>query len=127
MSTKKDHLPYLNKGKFKIECNKIIFTAEEIDLIEKYGHQFTALTNGSLMPFNVEQEQFVQVARNLRKTTTDHENVWRKYLKRKEIEAKHGNKLYLSPKPEQDSFYSRDMVKNVKSMMFKVTKENHKK
>jgi uncharacterized protein YifE (UPF0438 family) len=127
MSTNKEHLAYINKENFRMECSNSIFSPQEIEVIEKCGHWFTALTDGSLNPLNAKQKQFVEVSENLRGPTTDYEKVWWKYLKRKEIEAKYGNTLYTNPNPEQDTFHSRDMAKNLKSMMFKVTKENHKK
>jgi uncharacterized protein YifE (UPF0438 family) len=59
-----------------------------------------------LPPFNAEQKQFVEVFGNLREPTTDYEKVWRKYLKRKEIDAKSENQFYTGPELIQDSFSS---------------------
>jgi uncharacterized protein YifE (UPF0438 family) len=128
MNTEKNkHYEYIKaKVKFTVTCNHAIFSNEEIELLEKYGHWFKALTDGMLLPFNAEQEQFVAVAQMRRVPETLYEKIWFKYIKRKEIESKKGAILYTTPIPEDDKFYSRDMVKKLKSTMFKVVKENHK-
>lgn len=124
---KKTHLDYIKaKGKFTIACNQIIFSDVEIELLEKYGHWFEALTSGTLLPFNPEQKQFVEVARQNTSPQTDYEKVWVKYIKRRQIEAKAGAILYTPPMPKDDTFYSRDMAINLKKTMFRVTRENHK-
>jgi uncharacterized protein YifE (UPF0438 family) len=125
---KKAHSDYMKaKGKFTVPCNHAIFSYEEMELLKKYGHWFEALTNGTLLPFNMEQEQFIEAARMKRNPETDYEKVWVNYIKRKAIEAKAGAVLYTTPMPKDDAFYSRDMVKNLKSTMFGVMKENHKR
>ena len=124
---KKTHNDYIKaKGKFNVACDHFIFSKEEIKLLEKYGHWFEALTNGTLSPLNTDQEQFIEVARMSRKPEKDYEKVWFKYIKRKEIESEHGPSLHKKPIVEDDTFYSRDMAKNLKRTMFKVIKENHR-
>lgn len=128
MSNKKTHLDYIKaKGKFTVACNHVIFSREEIELLEKFGHWFEALANGTLLPFNTEQEQFIEAAQMKRTPETDYEKVWFKYVKRKEIEAKAGAALYTTPELEGDTFYNRDMAKKLKGDMSKVMRENHKK
>jgi uncharacterized protein YifE (UPF0438 family) len=116
---KKTHFNYIEaKGKFTVACNHIIFSDIEIELLEKYGHWFEALTSGELSPFNPEQKQFVEAARLNIPPQTDYEKVWVKYIKRRQIESKAGSILYTSPMPEDDTFYSRDMAINLKRKMF---------
>lgn len=123
----KKHHEYIKaKGKFTVACNHLIFSNEEIKLLEKYGHWFDGLTKGKLLPFNAEQEQFVEVAQMKRNPEAFYEKIWFKYIKRKEIESNKGAILYTTPLPKDDTFYSRDMVKELKNTMFKVMKENHK-
>ena len=118
---KETHLSYIEaKGKFTIACNRIIFAPQEIELLEKYGHWFEALTGGTLSPFNSEQEHFIEAVKGARPPETDHEKVWSKYVKRKDIEKKYGPALYTRPVPADDTFYSREMVTLVHETMFKV-------
>lgn len=125
-NNKKTHFDYIKaKGKFTVACNHVIFSHEEIELLEKYGHWFEALTNGTLLPFNTWQEQFIEAVQTKKNLKTDYEKIWVKYLRRKEIEAKAGAALYTPPTLEDDPFYNRDMAKNLKSTMFKVMKQNH--
>ena len=85
------------------------------------------LTNGDLLPFNDSQKHFIKVAKKETKPETDYEKLWFKYLRRKEIEQKYGNSLYDKPVLEEDTFLNRDMAKNLRSTMFKVMKDAHKK
>lgn len=127
MATKKDHLEYIkSKGKFILKCRHSIFSEEEIALLEKYGHWFQALTDNLLEPFNNEQKQFIEVANRKIKAETFEEKVWFKYLKRKEIEEKHGDILNHKPALEDDTFFSRDMAKSVRKTMFGVMSKNHR-
>ncbi|HEV2480056.1 MAG TPA: DUF413 domain-containing protein [Puia sp.] len=124
----KAHSEYLKeKGKFIINCRQDIFKPQEIEVLEKYGHWFEALTNGTLLPFNAVQAQFIEVAQSRREPETDYEWTWSKYIKRRKIEAEKGDVLHKSPAPVDDTFYSRDMAKKLKGIMFKETRENHKK
>ncbi len=124
---KKVHYDYIKAmGKFTIACNLIIFSDAEIELLEKYGYWFEALTNGELSPFNSEQKQFVEAARLNIPPKTDYEKVWVKYIKRRQIEAEAGTVLYTSPTPEDDKFYSRDMAINLRRKMFGDNREDYR-
>lgn len=124
---KKVQLDYLReKGKFRIDCSDEIFKSEEITKLKRFGHLFNALASGKLPPRNSEQEQFIEVAQLRKKPETANEWIWFKYIKRKELEAEKGSALNKRPTPADDTFYNRDMAKNLKNTMFKVTKENHK-
>lgn len=128
MSEKTNHLAYIRgKGKFLIDCDLKIFLETEISELKKYGHWFLALTNGILFPFNDEQQHFIDVALFLKPPRTIHEKIWNKYLLRKKIELKYGETLNNKPKLKEDQFYNRDMVKMVKSTMFKVIVGNKKR
>ncbi|MBC9911403.1 DUF413 domain-containing protein [Chitinophaga varians] len=123
----KKHHEYIRvKGKFTLACNPVIFSNEEIDLLEKYGYWFEALTEGVLLPFSVEQEQFVEMAQMRKKPETRYEKLWFKYLKRKEIELKKGAVLYTSPLLKEDTFYNRNMVSTLRNTMFITMKESHR-
>ena len=125
---KEAHLRYIEqKGKYTVACNHIIFTREEIEVLEHYGHWFEALINGTLSPFNTEQEHFIEVAQGTKDPQTPYEEIWRRYLKRKDIEKKAGTALYTRPLPADDTFYSRDMVQQLKNTMFNVMIGNDRK
>jgi uncharacterized protein YifE (UPF0438 family) len=126
--TRKDHSEYIKThGPYSIQCNRIIFNEEEIETIIQYGHWFEGLQNGTLIPLNEAQKQFVEVANFRSQPITKFEKTWFKYLNRKEIEIKSKDTLYKEPKLEEDTFYSRDMAKKLKGKMFAITSENHKK
>ncbi|MHC1777560.1 MAG: DUF413 domain-containing protein [Lentimicrobium sp.] len=127
MTTKHEHLQYLHeKGKFTVDCNHIIFSTEDIEILEKYGHWFMALTKGELDPISDLQKEFILVAKGERSPFTIEEFAWFKYLGRKAVEAKSGNKLYEHPHLQEDTFYSRDMAKKLKKMMCGEMGKNHK-
>lgn len=123
----KKHQEYLKaKGQFTIACNPVIFSHEEIALLEKYGYWFEALAEGGLLPFSAEQKQFVEVAQMRKKPETLYEKLWFRYIKRKEIELKKGATLYTPPVLEDDTFYNREMAKALRNNMLKLTRENHR-
>lgn len=120
---KQEHYKYINKGKsekFNLKCNKVIFSVEEINLIEKLGFWFEALTNGVIEPITEKQERFIAVIKGEKKIFSPEEQAWFKYIKRLEIEKKKGNKLYQIPQLESDSFYNRDQAKQMKKTMYGV-------
>ena len=62
MNSKGEHLEFIaNKGLYYIDCDLKIFSPEEIQAIEKWGHWFMALASGELKPFTEAQERFIQV------------------------------------------------------------------
>ena len=66
--------------RFTMRCSRAIFSAEEIKILERYGHQFERLTSGERHPETKAQEEFVEAARGLRKAETMYERTWAKYL-----------------------------------------------
>lgn len=126
MATRNQHLNYIaSKGLFIVDCNKKIFSKEELELLSKYGHWFNALTSGELEPFTNQQMDFIMVARFNKLPITMEEKVWYKYLKRKQLETEDENKLFLQYHIEYDTFYKRDMAKKLRGMMYGVMKGGH--
>jgi uncharacterized protein len=49
MDSKGEHLEYIaHKGLFNIDCDLKIFSKEEIEILEKWGHWFMALVSEEL-------------------------------------------------------------------------------
>jgi uncharacterized protein YifE (UPF0438 family) len=125
---KKQHLEFINKKEpFKLRCKTMIFSDDQIELLEKYGHWFQALTDGVLEPITDLQKEFVKVARKEKMPVSPFEWAWFKYLGRLEWEDKNKHILEADYRLEEDSFYNRDMAKQQRGMMFKVMTDNHKK
>jgi uncharacterized protein YifE (UPF0438 family) len=123
----KEHKEFLSKkGQFKIDCQTHIFNNDEIEILKKYGHWFKALTDGTLVPFTDKQRQFIQVARGIQEPFSPEEWAWFKYLGRKRVEQEYPDLPYLNYIPDSDSFYNREMSKQVKSTIFKVIRESHR-
>jgi hypothetical protein len=128
MLEKKDHTNYLReKGSFPIDCRQDIFTQDEREILYKYGYWFKALTDGDLEPYTQMQRRFILVAQGKEEAHYPEEIAWVKYLFRMNYEKKYGDRYSHEPKLDGDTFYSREMAKQQKSMMFKVTSENHRK
>lgn len=107
------HKNYLKqKGRFKIDCNAIIFSIEEIEILERYGNWFRAICNGELEIFTEKQRRFVQAIKGEREPFSPEEVAWNKYLGRKKIEAQYGDKLEYKYIPEEDGYYSRELYRN---------------
>jgi len=118
MISKGEHLEYISqKGLFTIDCDLKIFTKKEIEILEKWGHWFIALTSGELKPFTEMQERFIKVMNGELKPSAAEETAWFKYLGRKSVERKFGDRLRVQYEAEHDSFYSRED----KKLMNKIT------
>lgn len=113
----KNYIRY--KGRFEIDCNTIIFSSEEIEMLEKWGHWYHALCNGDVELYSEKQRRFAQTANGEREPFSIEEQVWNKYLGRKKVEAKLGDKLEYNYVPEADNFFSRDLNKNQQLLIFK--------
>ena len=122
------HLNYIaDCGPFTIDCNRIIFSTEEIEILETYGHWFAALEDGTLTPLTDLQRNFVDVCRGVKKPMSTYEVAWFKYVGRKKIEREKGNSLYQTPQLQQDTFYSREHVKQLRKTVSRTVWENHRK
>jgi len=127
MTEKTKHQDFLKrKGDFKIDCSHAIFSNEELDTLKKYGHWFMALTSGELDPISDLQVEFIKVARREKNPVSPFEWVWFKYLGRKRIEAEQGDNLKIQYRPNDDSFYNRDMAKQQKRLVFGVVRKTHR-
>lgn len=126
--TKKDHLNYIKEcGPFRIDCNRIIFSNDEIEILEKYGHWFAALEDGTLEPLTEKQRLFVEVANGLKQPYSLEEVTWFKYCKRKQIEEESGDSLYNTPVYKEGGFYTREQYRAQKKIMMNITNANHSK
>ena len=127
MSTRQDHLKFIKeKGKFAVDCNHGSFSTEEIEMLEKYGHWFNALTSGTLEPFTDTQKRFISVAEGKEDPFSLQEAAWWKYLDQIAYEARHRDGIVIQYDPQDDTFYSRNMFKQQKATMRKVIKDNHR-
>ena len=127
MVTKHEHLQYLKeKGRFTVDCVHVVFSPEEIEILEKYGHWFQALTNGELQPITELQENFIRVAKGEMEPFSEFEHAWFRYLGRKKAKEEWGESFNACYVPESDTFYSRDMVKKQKKIMFNVIRKTHR-
>ncbi|MBU1014151.1 MAG: DUF413 domain-containing protein [Bacteroidetes bacterium] len=120
------HKNYLKqKGRFVVDCNTFIFSIEEIEILERYGHWFKAICNGDLEIFTERQRRFIQAMKGEREPFSPEEVAWHKYLGRKKVEAKYGDKFQYHYVPEEDGFYSREMHKTQQLLMLRVIWEEH--
>ncbi len=125
-SPKAQHLSYIKEhGKFDIDCSCAIFNEEEICILQKYGHWFKALTEGILEPVSDMQQRFVAIARGEDEPFSIEEKAWYKYLGRKKLEEKDGEKLNVRYQVEDDKWYSNDDIKKMRSVSMKTVWETH--
>lgn len=85
-------LTAIRKQRFVLGCSQEIFSDEEIELLERYGHWYRRLACGELRPETEAQRQFVEVAQGERQPETVHEKTWRKYRERLALESDPANR-----------------------------------
>jgi uncharacterized protein YifE (UPF0438 family) len=128
MNSKGEHLEYIaHKGLFSIDCDLLIFSNEEIQILEKWGHWFNALVSGELKPFTESQKSFIKVMKREIDPNTVEEKAWFKYLGRKAVEKKYGERLKVKYQPEDDTFYSIEDKKKTNLLTFSTVAQNHHK
>lgn len=126
MSNKGEHLEYIsNKGLFQIDCDLIVFSKEEIQILEKWGHWFMALISRDLKPFTEAQESFIKVINGESEAISPYEKSWNKYLNRKKIDKEYGDKLKAQYKLDGDRFYPREDIQKMKCINFERMSDNH--
>jgi len=103
------HHSYLRqKGLFTIDCSVKIFTAVEIETLNKYGHWFMGLSNGDLEPFTKEQKDFTKIFMNNLLPETEYQKLWFKYLGRKQLELENPEKFKLDYQFKEEGFHTRE-------------------
>lgn len=85
-----------------------------------------SLGNRSIAPISAAQQRFVEVAQGQRMPVSLHEKAWFKYLGRTRLEAEKGDALKIEYHVLEDSFYSRDMVKQLRRSMRSTLGEAHR-
>jgi uncharacterized protein len=128
MVTRQDHSQYIkDHPNFVVDCSNAIFSLEQLDLLRKYGHWFRALTDGTMKPVTPQQENFIEAAQMNKPPISLEEKTWVTYLTRKKMESdpEQAQKLRLNYQYEQDTFYNRDMAKQMKKMMSSEMGKNH--
>ena len=127
MTTKQDHLNFIKKqGRFIVDCHKDVFTRDELELLEEYGHWLKALSEEKLKPLNMKQEFFIRVIKGEYEPESLAEVAWHKYLDQKFTEREAGDAEDQQYLPYEDQFYNRKMAKQLRKTMYGVMMENHR-
>ncbi|MBW1612893.1 MAG: DUF413 domain-containing protein [Deltaproteobacteria bacterium] len=128
MNTRKEHIEYIEvRGQFTIDCSTKIFSMEEIEILKKWGHWFTGLVSGELKPISEAQERFIDVINGEKEPFTTEEKTWFKYLGRKAVEKRYGDRLKVSYEAEVDTFYSREDKKKMNRINYGTICQVHNK
>lgn len=121
------HRQLLNEsGTFMVKCSHAIFSSEELQALQQHGHWLEALSSGHLPPLNEAHIRFIEVAHGKRMPVSLHEKAWFKYLGRTRLEAEKGDALKIEYHVLEDSFYSRNMVKQLWHSMRSTIGEAHR-
>jgi uncharacterized protein YifE (UPF0438 family) len=127
LTPKQQHLRLLQEaGTFEVRCSHAIFSTEELEVLQQHGHWMAALAAGDIPPLHPPHEAFMAVAQGQRSPVSLHEKAWFKYQGRTRLEAEKGDALKIEPHALDDSFYSRAMVKQLRSGMRKTLGEAHR-
>ncbi len=110
-----------------MDCDHKVFSEDEIEILEKFGHWFDALSRGILKPFTELQERFVLVSKSDKmKPFSPEENAWHKYLGRKRFEKQYGDSLNKQYVLKDCAFHNRDMKRQQNKIMYNVISSNHR-
>lgn len=122
----KEHLIYLkDKGPYLIDCSREIFNNEQLNIIKRFGHWFHALVDGVLEPFTQSQRDFIVVMKGNSDPISVEEQTWFLYLRRKEYEKKHSERLKRRYSLDEDPFYNRNDVGKLRGSMMGTISQTH--
>jgi uncharacterized protein YifE (UPF0438 family) len=83
-----DHKALLARTNFNLGVKDLsIFSDEEHDFLQRYGHWLLGLAQRLIEPYTDEQVQFVQVSDDKSKPKTMAERAWVKLMMRREYES----------------------------------------
>jgi uncharacterized protein YifE (UPF0438 family) len=101
---------------FTIRTSQEIFSAEELEILKRYGTQFERLMKGERLPETPAQERFIKVCKNEVEPKTEFEMVWWKYLRRLEWENDPNNQsaMRLPAKAAEGFSGSREAYKRMR-------------
>lgn len=119
-----EHLRYINQGNFKIESffSKTL-KDREVEILEKYGHWFQALSDDVIIPITKDQMVFLDEVRSKDIEVSIHAKIWRIYMYRKSHEAE----LHKEYHADQNPLWTDEDYQAYKKMMGKVVWEGHSK
>lgn len=112
---------------FTFRCDPRLFSDEQYALITRWGHWYQGLSSGSLTPITEPQKHFVQAVKGPNPPEEPHAAAWWRYCKRLQIEEKHGAAMHSSHQVDSDTFYNRDMAKQLRRTMGGVNLREHKR
>jgi uncharacterized protein YifE (UPF0438 family) len=121
------HLHYVRQGEFPFRCDPRLFSDEEHALITRWGHWYDALSSGQVTAITPAQEAFIEAVKGDAPPAEPHAAAWWRYGKRLAIEERHGTAMHSSYQVDSDTFYSRDMAKQLRKTMGGVTLREHKR
>ena len=84
-----------DQSRFVIRCSRVIFSTEEIDLLERYGGELERLASGERPPETAAQQRFVDAIQGRTEPQTVYERMWAKYVWRLKWEAKPENRAAM--------------------------------
>lgn len=112
---------------FPFACDPRLFSEEQYALIRRWGYWYQGLSSGTLQPISDEQKRFVLLVQGETPPSDTHAEAWWRYLKRLKIEAEHGAAMHSSHQVDADTFYNRDMAKQLRKTMGGVNLREHKR
>jgi uncharacterized protein YifE (UPF0438 family) len=121
------HLTEARKKEFTFAADPRLFTEAQYDLVRRWGHWYAALTEGRIQPLNDAHRAFLAAVKGGTPPDEPHAEAWWRYCKRLAIEAKDDGAMHSTHQFDTDTFYSREMVKKLKSTMRGVVTREHRR
>jgi len=112
--------------KFEFDLNKSDFQDQEIKLIEENYYWYFALNVGKLKPVTKAQEQFVLAAEGKLQPETFEEKTWCRYIAIKRRNAMSSEQNVSLKTVENDTFYSREMIKQNRKQVISMINKLHR-
>ena len=121
------HLHYARQREFHFRCDPRLFSDQEHELITRWGHWYDARSTGRIRAITPAQEAFIAAVNGAAPPNEEHAAAWWRYCNRLAIEEAHGTAMHSSHQIDADTFYSRDMAKQLRKTMAGVTLREHKR
>lgn len=83
--------------------------------------------DGSILPFTDKQRKFITDVNGQEPPEEIHAATWWRYTRRLKIESMHGEAMHTSHQVDADTFYNRDMAKDLRRTVGGVNLREHKR
>ncbi len=127
LSLREQHRALAEQRDFAFACDPRLFSDEQYALIRRWGYWYQGLTEAQLAPITDAQRSFIDAVKGRTPPVEQHAAAWWRYTHRLALEKEKGAAMHSTHQVDADTFYNRDMAKQLRKTMGGVNLREHKR